>query len=95
MLARVAETMDDPAIDACYANLVYVDRKQSSRVVRHWVSRDYAPGFFERVGCLPIRRFMCANLCTKYGGFDLRYRLQADFDLALRLMSIHGIKPAI
>jgi glycosyltransferase involved in cell wall biosynthesis len=93
VLARVAETMTDPAIDACYANLVYVDRRQSSRVIRHWVSCDYVPGLFEK-GWMPAHPtfFVRKSVYEKLGGFDLRYRLQADFDLALRFMGIHGIQ---
>jgi glycosyltransferase involved in cell wall biosynthesis len=93
VLARVAAAMADPAIDACYADLVYVDRERTSRVVRHWVSRDYAPGLFEK-GWMPAHPtfFVRKSVYEKLGGFDLRYRLQADFDLALRFMGIHGIQ---
>lgn len=93
VLARVGVTMADPAIDACYADLVYVDREQTNRVFRHWISRDYSPGLFEK-GWMPPHPtfFVRKSVYEKLGGFDLRYRLQADFDLALRFMGVHGIR---
>lgn len=93
VLTRVADTMTDPAIDACYANLVYVDRKQTNCVVRHWTSQNYTPGLFEK-GWMPAHPtfFVRKSVYEKFGGFDLRYRLQSDFDLALRFIGIHGIQ---
>jgi len=93
VLTKVAATMADPAIDACYANLVYVDRKQISRVIRHWTSQNYAPGLFEK-GWMPAHPtfFVRKSVYERLGGFNLRYRLQSDFDLALRFISIHDIR---
>lgn len=93
VLAKVAAIMADPAVDGCYADLVYVDRERTSRVVRHWTSRDYVPGLFEK-GWMPAHPtfFVRKSVYEKLGGFNLRYRMQADFDLALRFMSIHGIQ---
>jgi len=93
VLARVAATLADPVIDACYANLVYVERKQTSRVVRHWTSQNYTPGLFEK-GWMPAHPtfFVRKSVYERLGGFNLRYRLQSDFDLALRFIGIHKIK---
>ncbi len=93
VLTKVAATMADSAIDACYANLVYVDRKQTSRVIRHWTSQNYAPGLFEK-GWMPAHPtfFVRKSVYEKLGGFNLRYRLQSDFDLALRFIGIHNIR---
>lgn len=93
VLSKVAEVMADPNLDACYADLIYVERKQVDRVVRHWTSREYIPGLFEK-GWMPAHPtlFVRKSVYEKYGGFDLRYSLQADFELALRLMCVHGIQ---
>ena len=93
VLAEVAATLADPTLDACYADLVYVDRVQTHRVVRHWTSRDYTPGLFEK-GWMPAHPtfFVRKSVYEKWGGFNLRYRLQADFELALRFICVHGIR---
>jgi glycosyltransferase involved in cell wall biosynthesis len=93
VLVKVADTMSDPSVDACYADLVYVDRIQTNRVIRHWISQNYVPGLFEK-GWMPAHPtfFVRKSVYEKFGGFNLRYRLQSDFDLVLRFMRVHGIK---
>lgn len=93
VLVKVAATMKDPSIDACYADLVYVDRIHTNRIVRYWTSQNYVPGLFEK-GWMPAHPtfFVRKSIYKKFGGFDLRYRLQSDFDLVLRFMHIYGIK---
>lgn len=93
VLAKVAVAMADPLVDACYADLIYVDRERTELVVRYWTSREYVPGLFKR-GWMPAHPtfFVRKAVYQRFGGFDLRYRLQADFDLALRLLHVHGIR---
>jgi glycosyltransferase involved in cell wall biosynthesis len=93
VLSRVHETMSDPAVDACYANLIYVDRIQSDRVVRVWRSRDFQPGLFRR-GWMPAHPtlFVRRRVFEEFGGFDLTFRRQADFDLMLRFFEIAKVR---
>lgn len=93
VLTRVAGVMMDSAVDGCYADLVYVDRGSMNRVIRHWTSQSYVPGLFER-GWMPAHPtfFIRRAVYEKFGGFDLRYRLAADFDLMLRLVRVHQIQ---
>ena len=41
VLAQVQETFADPDIDACYGDLIYVDRLNTDKVVRNWHSGHY------------------------------------------------------
>ena len=93
VLTHVADAFRDPAVDAVYADLVYVDRFKPARVVRYWQSGDFRPGAFAR-GWMPahptfyVRREVYARL----GGFNLQYRLQGDFELTLRFLEVHRIR---
>ncbi len=88
VLARVAEAFADPGVMAVYGDLEYVSRTDPGRVVRHWRSRAFEPGLLRR-GWMPphptlyLRRSVYARL----GGFDTRYRIAADYDLMLRVLS--------
>jgi glycosyltransferase involved in cell wall biosynthesis len=95
VIARVAEALTDPAVEACYGDLVYVDRHDLARVIRYWKSRDYRPGLFER-GWVPAHPSFYARrtLYQKYGDFDLQFGLAADFDILLRFFVVHGIVSA-
>ena len=93
VLGEVAECFEDPSVEAVYGDLVYVSAADPSRVVRYWKSGEYRPGLF-RTGWMPAHPtfFARRRVYERYGGFDLSYRLQSDFDLTMRLMEVHRIR---
>ncbi len=93
ILAQVAEVFADPTVDACYADLVYVDQHDPSRIVRYWKSRAYEDGLFER-GWMPAHPtfFVRRSVYERFGGFDLNFPRQADFELTMRFLAVHKIK---
>lgn len=93
VLATVAKAFRKPDVDACYGDLVYVDRYDMNKIVRYWKSRPYADGLFER-GWLPAHPtfFVRRGVYRRYGGFDLDYKIQSDFELTMRLLAVHKIK---
>lgn len=95
VLTQVAQVMGDLSTDACYADLVYVDRKDTGRIVRYWKSRPYEAGLFER-GWLPAHPTFYARrrVYERYGGFDTSLRIQSDFELTMRFLRIHHIHSA-
>ncbi|HAJ80180.1 MAG TPA: glycosyl transferase [Fibrobacteres bacterium] len=93
VLAQVAEIFTDPNVDACYADLVYVDQYDSAKIVRYWKSRDYREGLFE-CGWMPAHPtfFVRRSVYERFGDFDLSFHRQSDFELTLRFLAIHKIK---
>lgn len=93
VLKRVAEVMSEPKVDACYADLVYVDNEDPRRVVRYWKSQSYKDGLFQK-GWMPAHPtfFVRRKVYERYGGFDLSYPRQSDFELTMRFLHIHRIK---
>ncbi len=92
VLSQVAEVFTDPKVEACYADLIYVDKLDTNKIVRYWKSCDYRPGLFER-GWMPAHPtfFVRRSVYRKFGGFDLDFRRQADFELTMRFLATHGI----
>lgn len=93
VVSRIAAVMADPQLDACHANLYFVDPEHADVIRRVWRSREHVPGLCAK-GWMPAHpTFYARRQCyLQHGGFDLRYRLQADFDVALRLLDIHRIR---
>lgn len=93
VVERIGAVMADAGIDACYADLYYVDRDAGDRVRRVWRSRDYEAGLCLR-GWMPAHPTFYARreLYQRHGGFDTQFRLQADFDLTTRLFELHRIR---
>ncbi len=93
VLARVAEVFEDPAVDACHGDLVYVDQHDTGKVRRYWRSREYEPGLFER-GWMPAHPtfYVRRAVYRRLGLYNLRLKYQADFELTARYMAMHGIR---
>lgn len=92
VLTQVAEVFANSEIDACYADLVYVDQQDTNKVVRYWKSRTYVPGLFKR-GWMPAHPtfFVKREVYEELGDFDLSFRFQADFELTMRFLEIYRI----
>lgn len=93
VLSQVAGIFTNPAVDACYADLVYVDAHNPEKIVRYWQSCEYHPGLFEK-GWMPAHPtfFVRRGVYQKWGGFDLAFPRQADFELTMRLLVVHEIR---
>jgi len=93
VLSTAAATFIDAKIEACYADLVYVDQHDLTKIIRYWRSQPYRDGLFQK-GWMPAHPtfFARRNIYEKYGKFDLDYHIQSDFELTMRLLEVHKIK---
>ena len=93
VLSRVAKVFEDPAIDACYGDLCYVDQIDTDKVIRYWKSSDFTPGSFARGWIPPHPTFFARReVYEKYGVFNLKYRIASDVELMMRLLEVHKIR---
>lgn len=92
VLSQVAAVFSDPSVDACYADLIYVDAKKLQRIVRYWQSKAYNVGLFKK-GWMPAHPtfFVRRHLYDELGNFDLEFKLQSDFELTMRFMEIYRV----
>ena len=76
-----------PGIDAVYADLVYVDPVNTSKVVRTWHSGAYRNGAFKK-GWMPPHPtfFVRRELYEKFGGFTDQLKSAADYEIMLRFI---------
>jgi glycosyltransferase involved in cell wall biosynthesis len=93
VLSTVAAAFADPAVDAVYGDLCYVDPVDTTRVVRYWRSSPFRPGLFARGWAPPhptlyVRR----EVYERLGGFDLAYPLAADLELMARFFEVHHLR---
>ena len=95
VLAQVQETFADPDIDACYGDLIYVERLNTDKVVRNWQSGHYNRRKFYS-GWMPPHPtfFVRRKLYEKFGGFRLDLGSAADYELMLRMLLRHQAKTA-
>lgn len=92
-LDQVVKAFSNPDVDACYADLVYVDRKDTSKVRRAWKSQVFTPWLFSNGWMPPHPTFFARRKVFKeYGYFDLSYRFAADFELMMRFLEVARIR---
>lgn len=95
VVARVAKAFeDDPSIEACFGDLLYVTEDNHS-VVRYWKSHPFFIGSFAR-GWSPAHPtfYIRRSALERLGGFDLSYRLAADTELMMRYLEKGGVRAA-
>ena len=87
VLENVSVVMSDASVDACYADLIYVDQRNLKKIIRYWKSCVFKKGLFKKGWVPPHPTFFVRRLVyEKYGLFDLNYSLAADFELMARLL---------
>ena len=92
VITRIVGCFENEATQACYADLVYVDRDDPRKVLRYWRSQPYRPGLFEK-GWMPAHPtfFVRKSVYEQYGGFNEALKFQSDFELTARMLAIHRI----
>ena len=92
VLQQVAEAHQNSALDACYADLVYVKNSDMSQVVRNWKSQAYRSGLSFR-GWMPAHPtlFLKRRVYQTAGVFDTNLKFQSDLEFCARLFEVHKI----
>lgn len=88
----VVKIMEAKKVDVCWGNLVYVDKNDTSRIIRHWKSSEYKEGRFKR-GWMPPHPtfFVRRRIYEKYGIFNLNFKIAADYELMLRFLQKYKV----
>ncbi|MBY7894045.1 glycosyltransferase [Vibrio fluvialis] len=86
-VADLVATMNNHQSQAVYADLEYVSKENTSKVIRRWVSGDYSKGKL-KTGWMPPHPtfYMKRELYEAYGVFDLNFKIAADYDSLLRYL---------
>ena len=93
VLSSVASIFDlNSSIDACYADLIYTDQVDISKVVRYWKSNKFSLGSFSKGWCPPHTTFFVhKSIYQRFGVFNLNYSIASDVELMMRLLEVNKI----
>lgn len=88
--AKMAQTAD---VDAVYGDIHFVNPDDLGKCVRYYSSKVFKPSLM-RLGFIPAHpSFYCKlSAYEKFGGFDLDFKVAADFENLLRLIYVGHIK---
>jgi len=91
----VARAFEDPSVQAVYGDLVYVSRDDPSRIVRYWRAGGYTRQQLAHGWMPPHPTFYVrSDIYRRFGGFDTRYKIAADYENMLRILWGGGIQAA-
>lgn len=94
VLRGVAEVFEeDHLLDACYADLIYTDQMDTSRIERYWQSSEFVFGAFSQGWCPPHPTFFVRrSVYERFGPFNLEYRIASDVELMMRFLEVRKIR---
>lgn len=95
VLGKVVKVFENPAIDACYGDLVYVDYSNTEKIVRRWKSGAFEAKRFYW-GWMPPHPtfFVRRSVYERYGLFNLELGSAADYEIMLRFLVKHKVNAA-
>lgn len=90
VLSTVAKAIED--VDAVYGDIHFVAPSNLSKCTRYYSSKLFRP-WMMRLGFIPAHpSFYCRReLFSRYGLFDLDFKVAADFELLLRFIYVNKI----
>ncbi|MFT2007738.1 glycosyltransferase family 2 protein [Pontibacter sp. 13R65] len=94
-VADIARMFTTHQTDSVYGDLHYVQKEDTSKTVRNWVSGDYDRKNFLYGWMPPHPSFYVKRACyQKYGLFNTTFKSAADYELMLRFLYKHKISTA-
>jgi glycosyltransferase involved in cell wall biosynthesis len=92
-LSAIVKAFENEETEACYGDVLFVAQNDPARTVRYWQAGAYRSGLFLHGWMPPHPTFyVLRRIYESTGGFNLDYRLQADFEMAIRLVEIRGLR---
>ena len=87
VVSEIVEIFQKTNSDAVYADLVYVDEKDTKKIIRKWISGNFKHKKF-LTGWMPPHPtlFLKKDVYNKFGKFNLELRSAADYELILRML---------
>jgi glycosyltransferase len=84
-VSRIVKAFVD-GIDGVYSDLVYIQKNDTSKVLRYWRSRSFSSELLYR-GWMPAHPtlYLRREVYKSFGTFDLSFRIAADYDFILRI----------
>ena len=87
VVSDIVSTFCQKEVDCVYGDLVYVDRKDTDKVVRTWKSGEYRRGKLLRGWMPPHPTFYVKKECIEHHGlYDTTFTSSADYELMLRYL---------
>lgn len=88
IIANVVKAFEFSNTDAIYGDLIYTQKSDTAKILRYWKGCDFDPKLL-KYGWMPAHPTFFAKriLYEQYGLFDTSFKIAADYDFMLRVLS--------
>ncbi|QDO93705.1 glycosyltransferase [Formosa sediminum] len=85
-ISHIVDAFKAKEVDGVYGDLHYINSINSNKIVRNWKSQPFSESLLMQ-GWMPAHPtlFLKKSVYTKYGVFNLNFKIAADYDLMLRI----------
>jgi len=92
VLSRLASAFREQNADVAYGDLVYVSKADPNRRIRYWQAEGCSRRKLKNGWMPPHPTFYARRaVYERLGGFDLSFRIAADYDCMLRFLGSAGL----
>tara|TARA_B100001093_G_C26751317_1_gene981279 strand:- start:277 stop:1023 length:747 start_codon:yes stop_codon:yes gene_type:complete len=93
IINHIVSMMKTENLDGVYGDLQYIDKNNTQKVIRNWISCDFKFSLLKN-GWMPPHPtlFLKKEVYQKHGLFDLSFRISADYDFMLRIFKDSELK---
>ncbi len=93
VISQVAQTFEKYDADGVYGDLIYVSKDSPEKIIRFWKSAPFKISMIEK-GWMPPHTtlFLKRNLFEKFGNYNTRFKIAADYDFMLRILNKPELK---
>jgi len=93
VISQATALVQKDCLQALYGDLIYIDRMNPNKVVRYWRPGRYKAGAFYSGWVPPHPTFFCRKeIFERFGYFNDKLKIAADFELMLRFIEKNKIK---
>ena len=94
-IAHIVRKFEETDADLVYGNGLFVDAKDTQKVVRNWISGSYSKGKMKR-GWLPLHPtvYIRRECIERLGMYDESFKIAADSDFLVRYLYEGNLKVA-
>lgn len=93
VISDYVKRFEETDADMIYADGLFVDADNPSKVIRHWIGGNYTK-WKVRHGWLPLHPtcYIKKDFMQKAGLYDTKYKIAADSELLVRYLTMDSIK---
>lgn len=87
IISKIVTEFNNKSIDGVYGDLCYVDKQDTSKIIRNWRSCQFEQDLLKQ-GWMPPHPtlFLRKEVYEKHGSFNLAYKIAADYDFMIRIL---------